>query len=63
MIRTIIVAVLLSGGCFFMSNFYFLYPRAGMTYVKKHREMRKSVRHGSGVYYGHYGSGGYRGGK
>ena len=63
MIRSLIIAVLLLSGSFLLSKFFVGYPRAGTYYIKEHREMRKSVRHGSAVYYGRIGGGGFRGGK
>ena len=60
MIRSLIVASVLMSGGYFVSAYHFLYPRAGKQYISKHRELRKSIRHGSGYYYG---ARGFRGGK
>lgn len=65
MVRTIVVVVLLMGGGFLMASTFVGYPRAGKTYITKHREKRKSLRTGSGYYgYGprYYGSRSFRGG-
>lgn len=61
MIKSIIVALVILGTGFAASHFYIGYPRAGKKYISKHREKRKSLRHGSGFYY--MGSRGFRGGK
>ncbi len=61
MAKYIAIALILLGGGFAMSHFLVGYPRAGNDYISKHREMRKSIRHGSGFIAG--GPRGFRGGK
>ncbi len=63
MIRSLIIALLLSGGVFAMSTWFVGYPRAGMRYITAQKEQRRSVRPGSHYYGGHYGARGFRGGK
>jgi hypothetical protein len=58
----VIIALLLLGGVFSLSNYNIGYSSAGEKYISKHRDERKSIR--PGYFYGRtYGSGGYRGGK
>lgn len=61
MIRSILIAALLTGGVFAMSTYNVGYSTAGEKYISKHRDERKSLR--PGYYYGRAGYGGYRGGK
>jgi hypothetical protein len=61
MIRSILIALLLVGGGFFMSTYNVGYSSAGEKYISKHRNERKSLR--PGYYYGRPGYGGFRGGK
>ena len=61
MIRSILIALFLVGGGFFMSAYNVGYSSAGERYISKHRDERKSLR--PGYYYGRSGHGGFRGGK
>ncbi len=61
MIKSLVIALIILGMGFGASFFYLGYPRAGKSYIAKHREQRKSLRHGSGFYY--MGGRGFRGGK
>jgi hypothetical protein len=61
MIRSILIAVLLTGVGFAASIFNVGYSTAGQKYISKHRDERKSLR--PGYYYGRPGYGGFRGGK
>jgi len=63
MIRSLIVLIILLLGSAALSYFYVGYSRAGVQYISKHREMRKSIRGGSVYHYGGYGQKGFRGGK
>ena len=66
MVRSIIIAALVTGGAFAMSTFFVGYPRGGQHYIAQQTQKRKSLRLGSG-YYGPgmrtSGSRGLRGGK
>ncbi len=60
MIRSIIIASLLTAGGITASTIPIGYSSAGQKYIKKQQHVRKSVRPGS-MYYGS--RGGFRGGK
>ncbi|MFC1670659.1 hypothetical protein ACFL20_09715 [Spirochaetota bacterium] len=60
MIKSLIIAIVVLAGGVAFSSFYIGYPHAGKSYIKKQRKARKSLRHGSGYYYGRRG---FRGGK
>jgi hypothetical protein len=61
MIRSILIALLLMGGGFFISSYNVGYSHAGEKYISKHRDQRKSLR--PGYYYGRTGYGSFHGGK